>query len=651
MAGTGIRDIIRTKSADETGDVTDCAKLIECLNKHFQLQKNVPMARQKFYSVTPMSGETVDNYVIRLKTLLKDCDFPETEKDNQIRDRVLLYISDKVLKSKLYRENDLNTTKLLQIIRSYHDKDALVLVSNTHTANAVNDGSKRTRTKGKMADLTCFRCGKRGHVQRECRASTGSSTRKAEQKFDRCFRCRKPGHRAADCRAMWEDCPSKDSDHSNSRGRGASRSTRGRGRSRGGGRGRHKVAQTTDANDDSHTDVDEKAYYALRASSEKDLTDEGIQIENQHVPVIIDSGATCNLIELRRKYPEVFTGLGKLKGYQLHLHIDENVKPIVQYRRIPFNRRAKVVEKLKELEKLGVIEKVSGPTSWVNPLVTVQKPHGDVRLCLDMRKANQAIVRERHPVPTMDETLEEISGAKVFCKLDMNMAFHQIELDESSRDITTFSGPNSLYRYRRLIFGVNMATEKFQNLISQVLKGCEGAHNIHDDIRVVAENYEQLYARVEKVVKRFSEHGLTLNFTKCNIGDSMIFMGHLMTAQGMKLTDEKVKAIVKARTPTDKSELRSFLGLAQFCSRYVDKFATVTSPLWDLTRKDVKWEWLPKHEQVFNLIKHKLTTSPFMAYFKQGAKTRVTLMMRHPLVLEQSSNKCKVMVHTNQYTM
>ncbi|XP_070578752.1 uncharacterized protein [Ptychodera flava] len=156
MAGSGIRDIIRTKSADETGDVTNCAKLIECLNKHFQLQKNVPMARQKFYSVTPMSGETVDNYVIRLKTLLKDCDFPETEKDNQIRDRVLLYISDKVLKSKLYRENDLNTTKLLQIIRSYHDKDALVLVSNSHTANAVNIGGKRTRTKGKNGGLSLF---------------------------------------------------------------------------------------------------------------------------------------------------------------------------------------------------------------------------------------------------------------------------------------------------------------------------------------------------------------------------------------------------------------------------------------------------------------------------------------------------------------
>ena len=127
-------------------------------------------------------------------------------------------------------------------------------------------------------------------------------------------------------------------------------------------------------------------------------------------------------------------------------------------RRIPFSRKQKVVEKLEELEALGVIEKVNGPTSWINPLVVVEKPNGDVRICLDMRQANQAILREKHPVPTIEETLQEMSGVKIFSKLDLNMAFHQVELTPESRDITTFAGPNGLYRYKRLLFGVNMAT-------------------------------------------------------------------------------------------------------------------------------------------------------------------------------------------------
>ena len=101
----------------------------------------------------------------------------------------------------------------------------------------------------------------------------------------------------------------------------------------------------------------------------------------------------------------------------------------------------------------------------------------DIRICLDMRQANQAIVREKHPVPTVEETLHEVSYAKVFSKLDLNMAFHQIELHPDSREITTFAAPDGLYRYKRLLFGVNVATEILQQIVWQVIKGCPGAYN------------------------------------------------------------------------------------------------------------------------------------------------------------------------------
>ena len=87
------------------------------------------------------------------------------------------------------------------------------------------------------------------------------------------------------------------------------------------------------------------------------------------------------------------------------------------------------------------------PPSWVNPLVVVEKPNGDIRICLDMRQANLAIVRETYPVPTVEETLQEVSNAKVFSKLDLNMAFSQIEWHPDSRNITTFAAPNGLYTY------------------------------------------------------------------------------------------------------------------------------------------------------------------------------------------------------------
>ena len=98
---------------------------------------------------------------------------------------------------------------------------------------------------------------------------------------------------------------------------------------------------------------------------------------------------------MRHLSPKVFSGLGKLKGYQLKFHIDKKIQPVAQpVRRIPFSTRAKVEQKIEELVQLDVLEKVEGPTSWVNPLVAVEKPNGDIRICLDMRQANQAILRE-----------------------------------------------------------------------------------------------------------------------------------------------------------------------------------------------------------------------------------------------------------------
>ena len=108
---------------------------------------------------------------------------------------------------------------------------------------------------------------------------------------------------------------------------------------------------------------------------------------------------------LRVKFPKVFEGLGKLKGYQLKLHQVDSIPAVAQFlRRITFSRKQKVTAKLKQLEEMDVIEKVSGPTSWINPLVAVRKPNGDIRICLDMRQANRAILREKHQVPTVEET-------------------------------------------------------------------------------------------------------------------------------------------------------------------------------------------------------------------------------------------------------
>ena len=113
--------------------------------------------------------------------------------------------------------------------------------------------------------------------------------------------------------------------------------------------------------------------------------------------------------ELTTRYKDVFTGIGKLKDFQLKLHIDQQVQPVAQpLRRPAFSLKEKIEKKLDELLREDIIEQVEGPTPWVNPVVVVLKSNGDVRLCVDMRCANKAIIRERYPIPTIDEVLEDM---------------------------------------------------------------------------------------------------------------------------------------------------------------------------------------------------------------------------------------------------
>ena len=271
------------------------------------------------------------------------------------------------------------------------------------------------------------------------------------------------------------------------------------------------------------------------------------------------------------KFPGCCEGIGKLKDFQLKIPIDAEVQPVAQpIRRVPYHLRDKLTNKLKELVELDIIEKVSGPSTWVSPVVVVPKPTGDIRLCVDMRQANMAVKRERYPIPTIDEVLQDLNQSKFFSKLDLNSAYHQIELAPESRDITTFGTHDGLYRYKRLMFGISCAPEMYQKVIRQVLQDCEGAHNILDDVIVHATTEEEHDHRFENVVRVLSSKGLTLNRNKCQFKMSHLeFMGHVLSARGIGPADVKVKAVVEAREPKNAAEVRSFLGLVNFTARFI----------------------------------------------------------------------------------
>ena len=333
--------------------------------------------------------------------------------------------------------------------------------------------------------------------------------------------------------------------------------------------------------------------------------------------------------QLVAEYDELFNGLGKLRNYQVKLHVDQTVPPVAQpHRRIPFHVREHLKEQLKRDEELGVIERIEGPTPWVSPIVVVPKPKspGKVRVCVDMRPANRAIRRERHASSTMKEIIRDLKGAKVFNKLDLNQCCNQLELAPESSYITTFSTHLGLMRYTRLNFGVCSAAEIFQNVIRETLEGINGAINISDDILVFGKSQEKHEQNLRCVFQRLKENGLTLNRTNCEFSKGRFeFFGYVFSEDGISPDPKKVEDIVNLQAPTNASEVRSLLGMVNYCARFIPDYATKMEPLRRLTHKGQPWNWTYEQERALAQLKDALASSPVTAYFDPAKEAEISV--------------------------
>lgn len=233
-----------------------------------------------------------------------------------------------------------------------------------------------------------------------------------------------------------------------------------------------------------------------------------------------------------------------------------------------------------------------------------------------MRRTNEAIRRARHPTPTVDEITQSINDSKVFPKLDLKWGYHQLELSPESREITTFATHYDLFRYKRLLFGVNSASKQYQYEIQTALGGIAGQENISDDIIVHGKDQKEHDLRLEKVIVRLKEGGWTLNAEKCQFSmDKLTFFIMVLSGNGISCREEKVKAVEEAREPRTVSETRSFLGLVNYCGRFIPDLATVFEPLRRLTKSGTPFVFGGEQKKAFQGLKERLSRAETLGYF------------------------------------
>lgn len=207
------------------------------------------------------------------------------------------------------------------------------------------------------------------------------------------------------------------------------------------------------------------------------------------------------------------------------------------------------------MESNGIITKVEEPIPWCAGMVVMPKMSGEIRVCVDLKRLNESVLREVHPLPRVDDILAQLAGAKGLSKLDANSRFWQILLTEKSRLLTTFITPFGRYCFTKLPFGISSGPELFQKRMSQILSGLDGVVCLIDDILVTGKDTKEHDERLLAVLQRIRDARVTLNREKCVFHPSSVkFLGHIVE-EGIHADPEKTEAIQQMKAPDNVTEL------------------------------------------------------------------------------------------------
>src|SRR3954464_10959919 len=306
----------------------------------------------------------------------------------------------------------------------------------------------------------------------------------------------------------------------------------------------------------------------------------------------------------------------------------------------------------------GFIRPSSSP--WGCPVLFVTKKDGTERMCVDYRPLNLATIKNKYPLPRINDLYDQLAGSAIFCKMDLRLGYHQIRIREEDIPKTAFTTRYGLYEYTVMSFGVTNAPATFSRLMNSIfMEYLDKFVMVYlDDILVYSKNEEEHAEHLRLILEKLREHKLYAKYSKCEFWlPEVTYLGHVISKDGIVVNPERIQAILDWTPPKTVKQVRSFLGLASYCRRFVENFSKIAKPLTNLLHKGVKFEWTDKCQESFQALKDKLTSPPvllrldtqkdFVIYCDVSHQGLGCVLMQERRVIAYGS--CQLRTHEDKY--
>ncbi|GJT76086.1 hypothetical protein Tco_1042811 [Tanacetum coccineum] len=359
-------------------------------------------------------------------------------------------------------------------------------------------------------------------------------------------------------------------------------------------------------------------------------------------------------------FPEDLPGLPPTRQVEFQIDLVPGAAPIARapYRLAPSEMK-ELSEQLKELSDKGFIRPSSSP--WGAPVLFVKKKDGSFRMCIDYRELNKLTVKNRYPLPRIDDLFDQLQGSSVYSKIDLRSGYHQLRVREEDIPKTAFRTRYGHYEFQVMPFGLTNAPAVFMDLMNRVCKPHLDKFVIVfiDDILIYSKSKQEHEKHLKIILDLLKKEELYAKFSKCEFWIPKVqFLGHVIDSEGIHVDPAKIESIKDWTSPKSPTEIRQFLGLAGYYRRFIEGFSKIAKPMTKLTQKKIKFEWGDKQEAAFQLLKQKLCSAPilalpegsedFIAYCDASKKGLGAVLMQREKVISYASRQLKI--HEKNYT-